>query len=273
MKFLLLSNINMQPLLVPLKPLDGTCGGYNSLLADLATAGSAATAADVTHVLCLFDTDSLLGDALYGSGAPEQCDAFLAALEGFCTRHAEKVVVTHTFCAGSNRPLGFADLTDRTSLKEIEASLNARLTAIAKAHPNLLVFDMELLFRRHGEDALVSNALWYAGRIRYTGRMFELLAETIRRALAAHGQKSRKVLILDLDDTLWGGIVGELGACGVALGEDGAGRCYRDFQRALKALQKTGVLLAIASKNNEADVLEALDSNPMMVLRREDFAA
>jgi FkbH-like protein len=273
MKFLLLSNINMQPLLAPLKPLDGSCGGYNSLLADLATAGSAATAADVTHVLCLFDTDSLMGDALYGSGAPEQCHAFLAALEGFCARHPEKVVVTHTFCAGSNRPLGFADLIDHTSVKEIEASLNAHLRAIAKTHPNLLAFDMELLFRRHGEDALISNALWYAGRIRYTGRMFELLAETIRRALAAHAQKSRKVLILDLDDTLWGGIVGELGACGVALGEDGAGRCYRDFQRALKALQKTGVLLAIASKNNEADVLEALDSNPMMVLRREDFAA
>jgi FkbH-like protein len=272
MKFLLLSNINVQPLVKPLTPIAAECGGYNSLLADLATAGSRATAADVTHVVCLFDTDTMMGDALYGAGAPEQCKTFLAALEGFCDRHPEKVVIANTFCLSSQRWLGFADLTHPASLKATEASLNARLVDIATAHPNLLIFDMELLFRRHGEDALTSNALWYAGRIRYTARMFDVLADTIRRALAAHGQKSRKVLILDLDDTLWGGIVGELGPNGVALGEDGSGRCYRDFQRALKALQKTGVLLAIASKNNEADVIEALDDNPMMVLRRDDFA-
>ena len=272
MKFLLLSNVNVQPLVAPLKPCDAECGGYNSLLADLATAGSPAAAADVTHVVCVFDTDTMMGEALYGAGAPEQCEAFLSALEGFCDRHPEKVIIANTFCVSSQRWLGFADVIHQGSLRAVEASLNARLVEIAKSHPNLLIFDMELLFRRHGEDALLSNALWYAGRIRYTARMFDLLADTIRRGLAAHGQKSRKVLILDLDDTLWGGIVGELGPSGVALGEDGSGRCYRDFQRAIKALQKTGVLLAIASKNNEADVIEALDDNPMMVLRRDDFA-
>jgi FkbH-like protein len=258
--------------MAPLRPLDAECGAYNSLLADLATAGSRAAAADISHVVCLFDTDTLMGDALYGAGAPEQCKAFLAALEGFCDRHPEKVVIAHTFCLSSQRWLGFADPIHPSSLRATEASLNTSLVEIAGAHPNLLIFDMELIFRRHGEDALISNALWYAGRIRYTARMFDALADTIRRALAAHGQRSRKVLILDLDNTLWGGIVGELGPSGVALGEDGSGRCYRDFQRALKALQKTGVLLAITSKNNEADVLEALDDNPMMVLRRDDFA-
>jgi FkbH-like protein len=272
MKFLLLSNVNVQPLVATLKPLDAACGAYNSLLADLVTAGSPATAADVTHVACLFDTDTMMGDALYGASAPEQCEAFISALEGFCDRHPDKVVIANTFCVSSQRWLGFADLIHQGSLKAVETSLNARLVEIAKAHSNLLIFDMELLFRRHGEDTLLSNALWYAGRIRYTARMFDVLADTLRRALAAHGQKSRKVLILDLDDTLWGGIVGELGPSGVALSEDGSGRCYRDFQRAIKALQKTGVLLAIASKNNEADVLEAIDTNPMMVLRRDDFA-
>ena len=273
MKFLLLSNVNMQALPARLKPIEVECGGFNSLVADLATTGSPATAADVSHVLCVFDTDTMMAGALYGKGAPEQGRMFLDALERFCGRHPEKTVVANTFCASSSRWLGFADLVHAKSLKETEASLNARLVAIARAHPNLLLFDMELLFRRHGEDTLISNALWYAGRMRFTARMFEVLGATIRQALAAHGQKSRKVLILDLDNTLWGGIVGELGPTGVALGEDGKGRCYRDFQRSLKALQKTGVLLAIASKNNAADVDEILDENPMMVLRREDFAA
>ena len=272
MKVLLVSNVNMQPLARRLRPWDVSCGAYNSMLTDLATISSRATAADVTHLVCLYDTDSLMGDALYGAGPPDQCDMFLAAIDGFCARNPDKVVVTNTFCLTSNRWLGFADIVHESSLKATEARLNLRLTEIAKAHANLLVFDLDLLFRRHGEDVLLSNAFWYTGRVRYTAKMFDLLATTIQRAIAAHAQKCRKVLILDLDNTLWGGIVGELGPLGIALSEDGEGRCYRDFQRSLKAIQKTGVLLAIASKNNAADVDEVFAQNPMMILRREDFA-
>ena len=176
------------------------------------------------------------------------------------------------FSFSSNRWLGFADVLHASSLKACEATLNTKLVAIAKSHPNLLLLDLDLLFRRHGEDALVSDAFWYTGRIRYTARMFELLAETIRRAIDAHAQRCKKVLILDLDDTLWGGVVGELGPLGIALSEDGVGRCYRDFQRCIKAVTRTGVLLAIVSKNNEADVIEVFDKNKMMVLRQDDFA-
>ena len=273
MNIVLLSNINMQPLVRTLRPWVATCGAYNSLLADLSTADSPAAAPDVTHVFSLYDSDMLMGDAFYGGGAPEQCDHYLQALDGFCKRHTDKVVLTNLFSFSSNRWLSFADAVHKDSLKAREAQLNAQLTAIAGAHPNLLVLDLDLLFRRHGEDALVSNAFWYAARIRYTARMFELLAETIKRAINAHGQRCKKVLVLDLDDTLWGGIVGELGPLGIALSEEERGRCYRDFQRCLKAATRTGVLLAIASKNNEADVMEVFEKNNMMILRRDDFAA
>jgi len=273
MKFVLLSNVNMQPLARLLRPWDVSCGAYNSILSDLVTTGSAAAAPSATHVLCLFDSEALLGDALYGATTCDHCEAYLSALEEFTSRHPDKLVITHTFYISSNRWLGFADLTHQASQSALEAGLNARLAAIAKTRPNLLVFDIELLFRRHGEDALISNAFWYAGRIRYTQRMFDLLAQTIRRAIGAYAQKHRKVLVLDLDNTLWGGIVGEVGPQGIALSEDGNGRCYRDFQRCLQAAQKTGVLLAICSKNNPADVDEVFADNPMMLLRRDDFAA
>jgi len=193
MKALLLSNVNMQPLVRRLAPWDVGCGAFNSILADLATTNSPATAPAISHVICLFDTDSLMGEAFYGEAPPDQCEMFLAALDGFCERHPDKVVVTNTFCLGSNRWLGFADFNHEASLKASEMQLNARLAAIAKTRPNLLVFDLDVIFRRHGEDALVSNAFWYAGRIRYTAKMFDLLAQTIRRALNAHAQRSRKV--------------------------------------------------------------------------------
>ncbi len=149
--------------------------------------------------------------------------------------------------------------------------MNDRLVTIAREHPNLLLIDTEVLFRRYGEEALLSAPMWYIGRIRYSNQMFRTLAAHLHQAVNAYANRSRKVLILDLDNTLWGGIVGETGPLGITLSEDGKGRCYRDFQRAIKALQRTGVLLAIASKNNPGDVEEVFDRNPMMILKREDF--
>jgi FkbH-like protein len=273
MQAILLSNVNMEPLLRALRPWNSVAGAYNSMLADLSTVDYPAARPNVTHVVCLYDSDALMGDALYGGAPPEQCEALLQALDGFCARHPDKVVVANLFAFSSNRWLSFADVVHPGSLRVREADLNAKLVAIAKTHPNLLLLDLDPLFRRHGEDALLSKTFWYAARIRYTGRMFELLAETIRRAIDAHAQRCKKVLILDLDETLWGGIVGETGPLGVTLSEDGIGRCYRDFQRCIKAATRTGVLLAIASKNNEADVMEVFDRNNMMILRREDFSA
>ena len=223
MKILLISNVNMQPLAGQLKLGEVSWAGYNSMLADLSVFDSPAGNGEFTHVLCIYDSDALMGDALYGAGTADQCDTFLDALDRFCGRCPQKVVVTNTLCLGSSRWLGFADVTHAASLKAAEAAFNARLARIARTHPNLLLLDIEALFRRHGEDTLVSNAFWYAGRIRFTGKMFDLLAETIRRAIAAHASRSRKVLVLDLDNTLWGGILGEEGALGIALSEDGAG--------------------------------------------------
>ncbi len=273
MRAILLSNINMQPLVRTLQPWDVSAGTYNSMLADLSTAESPASAAGVTHVLCLYDSDTLLGEAFYGGGPPEQCEMFLQALESFCARHPDKVVVANLLSPSSNRWLGFADVLHADSLRARQADLNAKLVAIGKSRPNLLLLDLDPLIRRHGEDALMSGAFWYTARIRYTARMFELLADIIRQAINAHAQRCKKVLVLDLDDTLWGGIVGEAGPLGIALSEDGKGLCYRDFQRCIKAATRTGVLLAIASKNNEPDVLEVFDQNKMMVLQRDDFAA
>src|SRR5262249_60112417 len=85
--------------------------------------------------------------------------------------------------------------------------------------------------------------------------------------------RARRLVILDLDNVLWGGIVGEVGWEGITLGgHDYVGEAFVDFQRALKALTRRGVQLAIASKNDEAAALEAIDRHPEMQLRRRDFA-
>ncbi len=83
----------------------------------------------------------------------------------------------------------------------------------------------------------------------------------------------KKVLVLDLDNTLWGGVVGELGPYGVQLGESADGEAFRAFQAHCKGLASRGIVLVVASKNNDADAREPFEKNPDMVLRLGDFAA
>ncbi|MBQ6167357.1 MAG: HAD-IIIC family phosphatase [Muribaculaceae bacterium] len=83
----------------------------------------------------------------------------------------------------------------------------------------------------------------------------------------------KKCLILDLDNTLWGGVLGEDGVDGIKLGGDYPGKSFTLWQEALLQLSRSGVILAVCSKNNEADVLEAWENNPFMVLKREHFSA
>jgi FkbH-like protein len=82
----------------------------------------------------------------------------------------------------------------------------------------------------------------------------------------------KKVLVVDLDNTLWGGVVGETGPLGIALGETPDGEAFRSFQRHIKALSRRGVILAICSKNNREDALAPFVQNPQMALGLSDFA-
>ena len=98
------------------------------------------------------------------------------------------------------------------------------------------------------------------------------LCEHVIAGLRALTSGPRKVLVLDLDNTLWGGVVGETGPLGVELGDSPRGEAFRQFQRHVKALTRRGVLLAVCSKNNAEDARECFRQNPDMVLKLDDFA-
>jgi len=86
-------------------------------------------------------------------------------------------------------------------------------------------------------------------------------------------QPAHKVLVLDCDQTLWGGVIGELGVSGIELGQDGVGSAFVAFQRVAKALAENGTILALSSKNEGADVWSVFKEHPSMVLHRDDIAA
>jgi FkbH-like protein len=135
------------------------------------------------------------------------------------------------------------------------------------------VWDFEQLVRRQGYNNLFDPKGWYVSRSPWVQGAYPRITSDLMRYVRSALGIMRKCVVLDLDNTLWGGVVGEDGVEGVALGHSYPGNCYRDFQKELLKLYERGVLLAINSKNNPEDAYAVVDGHPDMVLRREHFAA
>lgn len=140
-----------------------------------------------------------------------------------------------------------------------------------RQNDNCYTFDLKRLIEMLGREQFYSSKLWYLGGMKFSMTAEKILAEEINYYISAVSQKRKKCLILDLDNTLWGGIVGEEGVSGIELSDNKEGARYKDFQKRLKEFKKIGVILAIASKNNIQDVVEVFNKHKNMVLVLDDF--
>ena len=136
------------------------------------------------------------------------------------------------------------------------------------------MLDWERACANVGYRAAVDDRLWHLARAPLSPSAMRETARVQAGFMRAIAGLARKCLVVDLDNTLWGGVVGEVGRDGVALGMGGyPGSAYWHFQLTIRQLLRRGVLLAINSKNNPDDALEVLQGHPAMVLRPSDFAA
>lgn len=158
-------------------------------------------------------------------------------------------------------------------LSSISAAYNKSLYDITQQASGLIVIDTAALISWLGYKEWFDARLWYLARSRWSRAAMRLLAQHYSAALRGWLGMSRKCIVVDLDNTLWGGVVGEDGAGGIALGEEGIGLAFADFQRELLNLRRKGVLLAVCSKNNPGDVKLVFESHPAMRLKESDFAA
>lgn len=157
----------------------------------------------------------------------------------------------------------------RACAAEFNRALAGRLSEIGGA----FVWDYAGFVERQGHEQLFDPKMFYLSKNPFRQPMLPAMADDIMPYLLSMLGRSKKCVVLDLDNTLWGGVVGEDGIDGIELGHTYPGVCYRAFQENLLKLYHRGVILAINSKNNEADALKVLDEHPDMVLRREHFAA
>lgn len=137
----------------------------------------------------------------------------------------------------------------------------------------LRVLDLQALVIEHGARNANDARKWQLYRQPYTETFWQAIGTQAGRIIAAEKIAAKKCVVLDLDNTLWGGVIGEDGLGGIALGDEFPGRAFRDFQRYLMHLKSKGVMLAVASKNNPEDAYEVFDKHDAMVLSRRDIVA
>jgi FkbH-like protein len=200
----------------------------------------------------------------------EEVDTFAQRLIAAAVRVRGLFVATWV-TGPTHRGLGLLDMDPAKGTAAALLAMNQRLAEALAAAPGVHLLDAQRWVALGGRSAL-SPKLWYLSKTPFSLPVFEAAAADVVSAIAAVRGEARKLVVLDLDDTLWGGLVGEDGWENLRLGgHDPIGEALADFQHALKALTRRGVLLAVVSKNDEAVALEAIRRHPEMVLRETDF--
>ena len=194
---------------------------------------------------------------------------FAAALQAAAAKSPMLLVASwvHT---SPGRGLGLLDWTQDGQARRL-AQMNLELAEALDTIQGAYLLDTQkwLDAARPARD----SKFWYTIKSPFTEQIYKAAAADVKAALRANRGMGRKLLILDLDDTMWGGIVGDQGWEGLRLGgHDSVGEAHVDFQRAARSLARRGVALAVVSKNDEQVALTAIDRHPEMLIRRGDLA-
>ena len=182
-------------------------------------------------------------------------------------------IVQQTFLDVSEPVFGDFDRLVPGSPARVVARLNDQ-TIDAAAQDGVLLLDVARASARDGIDAWFDIARWLQGKIEIAPHSAQRYGEMLSRVIGAQRGQSKKCLVLDLDNTLWGGVIGDDGLDGIVLGDGSAlGEAHLALQRYAKLLKERGVILAVCSKNDPAIAEAAFQDHPEMALRRSDIAA
>ena len=183
-----------------------------------------------------------------------------------------ETVLQHNFCLPMFHAFGNFSVASRHSLLDMVMRINAALTERAQANGAVRIVDTEGQAAFFGKRQWLDERLWCQAKQALSPRFLPPLAKSVSDIIAERMGRSVKCIVLDLDNTLWGGILGDVGYDGIEVGEvSNIGLVYQRFQNALLQLKQRGVILAICSKNDEAEVRRVLAEHPDMVLRESDF--
>jgi len=192
---------------------------------------------------------------------------------GAFRKHSQAALIVHSLERPQSPSLGVLDSQSEAGQSGLIRQINRELRRVAAGFHGVYVLDYEALMARHGSEHWHDERKWLTARLPIAaGHLIDMAREWMRFVVPLSGRIA-KVLVVDLDNTLWGGVIGEDGMSGIQVGPEYPGAAYQALQRALLDLSRKGILLAVCSKNNFDDAMEALEKHPGMLLRAKHFAA
>ena len=198
-------------------------------------------------------------------------DAIINLIQKFKFYSNSKLVISN-FNIPKYSPYGIFETKSDFGYHEMIKNLNSKLMQEISQIDNVYLYDFNQFIHFHGEKNIIDLHKVLIGDIRISLKYLPYLATDLMGYVIGLLGLSKKCIVLDLDNTLWGGIIGEDGFDNIRLGPQSPGNAYVEFQKYLLALSQRGIILAINSKNNHNDAIKVIREHPYMILREENFA-
>jgi FkbH-like protein len=224
-------------------------------------------------VVSIVFLDDLLGvqtKAELSRSLSDCCEYLIDNLTRRCEKSSELFIFGYSF-SGTFDPIRSAKRCSQKLKEKIKFA--EALETLCERYKPFYVLDIDACLESLGTEIAFDPRNWYFARTRLSNLGMERLVSSVSQITTRHQNPPHKVLVLDCDNTLWGGVVGEEGLAGIQLGTDGPGKAFLDFQKTICRLKDEGVLLALSSKNNIEDVWEVFDNHDSMFLKRKDLVA
>lgn len=250
---------------------------YGSAVAELMQPASPEADASPDALLIQLDAEALVGGDWRG-GAAQVREAFERRLEDLCgalanrARQSQAPILVNTLPSAVAPALGHVDLIHAAGAAAMIRHANQRLAETAADLSNLHLVDADVALAVLSPDQRSEAKLWFYGRMAFTEAASRLIADAFAAAWQARRRGPVKVVALDFDNTLWGGVYGDDGIERLQCGDDFPGNAFKAFQQEALRLKAQGCVLVGLSKNN-ADAIDVFARHPGMVLRAEDLAA
>ena len=250
---------------------------YNQIDAQLLDASSETYEFKPDCILLYLSTDKLYEEFLDKSLSDRACfaDEMIGKLEGYWNMIASNVgcrILQMNFTEIQDNALGsFGSKTDSSfayQIRKLNFLLEEKMAARNDVYPiDLLGIQLQL-----GQHAFYDASLYYNAKMTIAMDALPYVAKAVVDVIKAMNGQIKKCVICDLDNTLWGGVIGDDGMGGIEIGELGRGHAFTDLQRWLKQLKECGIILAICSKNNEDTAKEPFEKHEEMILRLSDIS-
>jgi FkbH-like protein len=187
--------------------------------------------------------------------------------------HSQAALIVHNLEQPARPSAGVLDAQMESGQSAAIQQINQELHRVVSEHRGVYLLDYDGLVARQGRLRWCDERKWLTARMPIAADQLIQLSREWMRFLVPLTGKIAKALVVDLDNTLWGGVIGEDGMQGIKVSAEYPGAAFQALQRVMLDLARRGLLLAVCSKNNLEDAMEALEGHPGMLLRPKNFAA